>query len=231
MDRQNLRVKICGITQPEQGRAIAAAGATMLGFICVPQSPRFVTPAQIAQIVAALPTQQSTTTGGCDRVGVFVNASLDVIQETVTMAHLNGVQLHGNESIEFCQEVKRRLPSVELIKALRIRSAIDLAQADYYQAWVDTFLLDAYHPTLAGGTGQPLNWQDLQPFRPAIPWLLAGGLTPDNVLVALNQLQSAGIDLSSGVETSPGIKDMAKVAQLFQALNHIRLVDVIQKIG
>ncbi|MDX2242759.1 MAG: phosphoribosylanthranilate isomerase [Leptolyngbyaceae cyanobacterium bins.302] len=213
-----LIVKICGITQPEQGQAIAAAGATMLGFICVPASPRYVTPAQIAQIVDALPIDSRTGHATCDRVGVFVNASSDTIQTTVEIAHLNGVQLHGNESPEFCQQLRQQLPSIKLIKALRVRSADALQQASVYQDWVDLLLLDAYHPTLAGGTGKTLDWQSLRSFQPSIPWLLAGGLTPDNVSQALNVIHPTGIDLSSGVEQSPGVKDLTKVAQLFTTL-------------
>jgi len=218
---RKMRIKICGITQPEQGRAIATAGATMLGFICAPQSPRFVTPTRIADIVAALRIDNPTGQGLCDRVGVFVNADLEVIRETVAIANLSGVQLHGQESPQFCWQVKQALPTIELIKALRIRSQTDLAQANQYHACVDTLLLDAFHPTLAGGTGQTLNWQDLQQFSPPIPWLLAGGLTPDNIITALNQIQPTGIDLSSGVESSPGIKNLAKVTQLFQALSRV----------
>lgn len=218
MNRTAWRVKICGITQPSQGRAIAEAGAAMLGFICAPVSPRYVTPTQIAEIVAALPIAPQTGAIGCDRVGVFVNAPLATIQETVAIGHLNGVQLHGDESPDFCQTVKQALPEVEVIKALRIATAEALQVAVHYAAVVDTLLLDAYHPTLEGGTGKTLDWQTLQSFAPPVPWLLAGGLTPENVLTALQIVQPQGIDLSSGVERSPGDKELPKVIQLFQNL-------------
>jgi phosphoribosylanthranilate isomerase len=207
-----MKVKICGITQPEQGRAIAQLGATALGFICVPSSPRFVTAARIQTVVEALPSSE------IDRVGVFADASVEEIGRVVAIADLNLIQLHGNESPDFCTQLQAALPQISLIKALRIRGIADLSQADLYQACVASLLLDAYHPNLLGGTGKTLDWSNLQAFRPTCTWLLAGGITPDNITDALTQLQPDGIDLSSGVERSPGDKDLEKVARLFEAL-------------
>lgn len=193
-------------------------GATALGFICVPESPRYVTPDQIREIVTELLLIPDSSRL-ISRIGVFVNSSLDVIEQTVAIGQLTGMQLHGSESPEFCQQVRDRFPGIEIIKALRIKSATALDQATLYQNWVDTLLLDAYHPTLAGGTGQTLDWVSLQQFRPPCSWLLAGGLTPDNVLLALHQVHPDGIDLSSGVEDSPGNKNLAQVARLFDRLS------------
>ncbi|MGC1392812.1 MAG: phosphoribosylanthranilate isomerase, partial [Coleofasciculaceae cyanobacterium] len=111
-----------------------------------------------------------------------------------------------------------QMPEVEIIKALRVKTPECLNQAATYASYVDTLLLDAYHPQLLGGTGKTLDWTTLQQFRPSYPWLLAGGLTPDNILEALQGLQPQGIDLSSGVERSPGDKDLDKVALLFKNL-------------
>lgn len=190
----------------------------MLGVICVPNSPRYVNPQQISQVVGALPLDPHTGKFLCDRVGVFVNSSLDVIQTTVAIGRLSGVQLHGDESPEDCYKLKQQLPTLKFIKALRIKSAADLIQAEHYQSCVDLLLLDAYHPTIAGGTGKTLDWQSLQSFQPSIPWLLAGGLNPANITQALERVHPAGIDLSSGVEVAPGNKDLTKVNQLFTAL-------------
>ena len=212
-----LRVKICGLTIPEQGRSIAQLGATALGFICAPASPRYVSPEQIAAIVTALPVAASGLPNS-DCIGVFVNASLEAICQTVTVGQLNGVQLHGDESVEFCDQLRQRLPAIELIKALRIRTADALIQANAYAGWVDTLLLDTYDPTLPGGTGKTLDWSSLRQFQPDCPWFLAGGLTPDNVLDALRQAQPHGIDLSSGVEYTPGNKNLREVARLFGKL-------------
>lgn len=201
-----MRIKICGLTQAEQAVQIATMGASVLGFICVKQSPRYVSPDTIHTIVQALPP--------IDRFGVFANASLEEVKHTVNTGQLNGVQLHGQESLDYCQQIRTELPHVELIKALRIRHPNDLRQVEDYGPFVDTFLLDAYHPNQLGGTGHTLNWQELQTFQPPKPWFLAGGLRPDNVAQALSLLSPNGIDLSSGVEHAPGDKDLAKVAQL-----------------
>ncbi len=208
-----MRIKICGITKPEQGKAIAALGATTLGFICVDRSPRYVTPQQIASITEHLPSNVG-------RIGVFANAREQEIVSTVTEANLTGVQLHGDETHQFCQSLRKLLPNnIELIKALRIKNFDSLTNAQIYYDVVDTILLDAYHPQLLGGTGTTLNWQDLANFHPPLPWLLAGGLTPNNILEALDKVNPQGIDLSSGVERSPGDKDLDKVKQLFAKLD------------
>ena len=131
------------------------------------------------------------------------------------------MQLHGDESPEFCEQLRSFLPNIEIIKALRVKNAQALAQADIYANWVDTLLLDAYHPQQLGGTGKTLDWENLRQFQPKCPWFLAGGLTPDNVMEALNKVQPNGIDLSSGVERAPGDKDLVKVAQLFECLHRI----------
>jgi len=206
-----MRVKICGITKPEQGQAIAQKGATALGFVCVPASPRYVTPNQIGLIVDSL-------TISVDTIGVFANACVEDICATVAQARLNAIQLHGNESPEFCSQLRQCLPEIELIKALRVKTLEDLELADRYVSCVDTLLLDAYHPQMLGGTGKTLDWEKLAEFNPPLPWFLAGGLTPENIGEALKRLHPDGIDLSSGVERSPGDKDLDQVALLFQQI-------------
>ncbi|AZB71582.1 phosphoribosylanthranilate isomerase [Synechococcus elongatus] len=209
-----LRIKICGLRDPQQAVAIADLGATAIGFIAVEQSPRYVSPAQVAQLTQVLQATHPTV----DRVGVFANATQAELEAYVT-AGITSIQLHGSETPSDCQYWRDLFPEVEMIKALRIRSKADLALAEIFAECVDTLLLDAYHPQMLGGTGATLDWQSLQAFHPPRPWLLAGGLTPENVSEALFQLQPAGIDLSSGVERSPGNKDLTKVATLFAALS------------
>ncbi|GBE90377.1 phosphoribosylanthranilate isomerase [Nostoc cycadae] len=206
-----MRVKICGITQPKQAKAIASLGATALGFICVPTSPRYVTAMQIRATVTQLPDD-------IDKIGVFANAPIEEISQIVNDSGLTGVQLHGDETPEFCHQARQKIPNVEILKALRIRSFDHLEQASIYAQYVDTLLLDAYHPQQLGGTGQTLDWAMLEKFHPSSPWFLAGGLTPENILEALSQVKPNGIDLSSGVEIQPGDKDLHKVALLFERL-------------
>ena len=209
-----MRVKICGITKVEQGIAIARLGAQSLGFICVPASPRYVSPETIRLIVEQLPEN-------VDRIGVFANSTIDNICQVVAESNLTGVQLHGDETAEYCDRLREFLPKIEMIKALRVKTSETLNTAAVYATHVDTLLLDAYHPEQLGGTGKTLDWQMLAEFRPSCPWLLAGGLRPDNVLSAIASLSDnnfSGVDLSSGVEIAPGDKDLTKVAKLFEQL-------------
>jgi phosphoribosylanthranilate isomerase len=178
-----------------------------------------LTAQQIREIVDGLPE-------GVARVGVFMNADFEEMVETVQTAGLTSLQLHGNEDPEFCRELRSALPQIELIKAFRVRSG-DLAFIEAMTApynAVDWFLLDAYHPSQGGGTGQTLDWLAMPALSLPRPWFLAGGLRPDNVLTALGQVQPQGIDLSSGVEQSPGNKDMAAVQALFAALQGLTQV-------
>ncbi len=215
----NLRIKICGITNLEQGRAISKLGATALGFILVPSSPRYISPTQLAFIIPYLPDPvEAILPRNLKTIGVFADSSLEEISQIVRSTGLNAVQLHGQETPEYCRVLRQQLPTVELIKALRIRSAKDLENTISYETVVDTLLLDAYHPQLLGGTGHTLDWSMLQNFTPTCPWFLAGGLNPDNILEALSKLNPDGIDLSSGVELAPGNKDLSKVEKLFQQL-------------
>jgi len=207
-----MRVKICGITKIEQGQQIALLGANSLGFICVERSPRYITPQKIREIVDHLPTK-------VDKVGVFADHTQAEIISVVRTANLSAIQLHGNESPDFCAQLSKAIPkNIELIKAFRIKDRQSLGKTSKYQNTVDTLLLDAYHPQMLGGTGHTIDWQDLIQFRPVQPWLLAGGLTPENIKDALSNLKPNGIDLSSGVERAPGEKDLTKVAKLFDEL-------------
>jgi phosphoribosylanthranilate isomerase len=203
-----LYVKICGLTQLAQAQAIAEMGVSALGFMAVPSSPRFLPRDQMQALVANLPRT-------VDTVGVFMDQPLDTIVAYVEQVGLTAVQLHGQESPQTCADLMARLPSsIQLIKAFRLQNPAELTAISAYTAVVDRILIDAYHPTLAGGTGQTVNRIWLQDFPFPLPWLLAGGLKPETVAQALQQVNPDGIDLSSGVEISPGIKDLAKVRQL-----------------
>ncbi len=199
-------IKICGITKPEQGVALAELGVDGLGFVCVPSSPRYVDSEQIRVITYRLPST-------LDRVGVFLDASVQEITQVVRQSGLTGIQLHGNESPQFCYQLKSELPDIKVIKALNIKIKEALGQADFYSNWVDVILLDAYDPKLAGGTGKTIDWSMLEDFRPSCPWWLAGGLSTTNITEALHRTKPQGVDLSSGVERSPGDKDLDKVQQ------------------
>lgn len=232
------QLKICGLTRVDQALTITRLGATAIGFICVPSSPRWLEPDRIAVISRALiqAADQAADQGASqgddrprlppiDRVGVFANADLATIAATVAIGQLTIVQLHGDESPEFVAEVRSRLPDCAIWRALRVKSPETLDQAKAYVGLVEVILLDAYRPGVLGGTGATLDWQDLRDWRSPLAWYLAGGLTPENIGQAIDQLgdnQPTGFDLSSGVERSPGDKDLDRVASLIQVLNQHR---------
>jgi phosphoribosylanthranilate isomerase len=203
-------VKICGITKLNQALAIAQLGVDCLGYICVSSSPRFVTSEQVGAITEQLKDYKLTHTG------VFLDADIDQISKYVYIDNLNSIQLHGNESPEFCQQVKLKFPQLRLIKAFRVKNPQILDQIYAYTDYVDVVLLDAYDPKFAGGTGKTINWSILQNFRPSCDWWLAGGLSAQNVEMAIAQLKPDGIDVSSGVEKSPGNKDLNQVQDLIR---------------
>jgi phosphoribosylanthranilate isomerase len=210
-----MRVKICGITRLDQALEIAAQGATELGFICVRRSPRYLEPTGIKEIVKGLDTKVNT-------IGVWVNENPGEIIKIVSETNLTAVQLHGDETVEYCQKIRQKLPpKIELIKVIRVKNKEHLATINNYAHCLDTFLLDAYDPQIFGGTGHTINWENIRDFQFQKPWFLAGGLTADNIKEALLKLKPDGIDLSSGVEKSPGDKDLEKVKALFDKLREI----------
>ena len=215
-------VKICGITSVDQGSAIAQLGTNALGYICVKKSPRYIAPKNIAPIVATVSNEWPDV----QHFGVFANESLFSILDVVKKTKLTTVQLHGDETPATCNLLSDALKSsgltkVKIVKAFRIRGTEDLDAIASYEPYVDSLLLDAYHPDQLGGTGVKIDWRSLQDFSPKRPWFLAGGLTPDNVCQALENISPNGIDLSSGVERSPGDKDLEKVRQLFEQVRSI----------
>ena len=202
-----MRLKICGITNDQQAIEIVNLGIDTLGFICFAQSPRYITPSQIKNIISVLPPHIST-------VGVFVNEDVPKMVEIVQQTGLTAIQLHGEETINHCQQLREALPEIEMIKAFRYQNSQSLRTLEEYLPVIDTILLDAYQSGVYGGTGKQINWQQLKDFRPYRPWLLAGGLNPDNSIEALNTVSCDGLDISSGVEISPGNKDINKIALL-----------------
>lgn len=199
-----IKVKICGITRLTDGLAAAEAGAAAIGLVFYPKSPRYIEPKQAADLIAQLPPLLTV-------VGLFVNTPTQEINQIADFCRLDAIQLHGDESPEGCRGLNRRV-----IKALRIAQPGDLALAAAYP--VSALLLDAKVTGHYGGTGESFDWGMLTEFTPSRPWILAGGLTPENVGDALRRVRPYAVDLSSGVESAPGVKDPAKIRKFFAAM-------------
>jgi len=200
-------VKICGITREDDAQAAVSAGAHAIGFVFWPDSPRFVDPYRARAIRAGLPPFVTA-------VGVFVNQPLEYVSGVASLVRLGAVQLHGDESPEFASRL-----STPIMKALPLETVRDRDLA----AWPEetTVLLDVHDPIKRGGTGRTIDWDAAAAISLRRRIVLAGGLTPDNVAAAVGRVRPFGIDVSSGVEVSPGIKDHRRVRALFEALHGI----------
>ena len=192
------KVKICGITNLADAQVAVTAGADMLGFVFYDQSPRFISIPAAAEITRHLPPYVL-------RVGLFVNAGEPLIFSAIQACGLNLLQFHGDEPPEFCTQF-----GMMTIKAFRISDASSLQALPQYDT--DAYLLDAFTPGIRGGTGHRFNWDlAVQASEFGKPIFLAGGLTPENVGDAVVKVRPFAVDVSSGVESSPGKKDPAKV--------------------
>jgi phosphoribosylanthranilate isomerase len=212
------RVKICGMTRPEDADCAVRAGVDALGFIFYRKSPRHIAPEAARDIIARLPPL-------VDAVGVFVNEALPRIGEIVTFCGLNTIQLHGTETPDDCRELAAALPCCRLLKAFRIGSHSTADDIAPYEDCVNGYLLDTYHQTAVGGTGLAFDWRLITRLQLRRPFLLAGGLDSTNIRQALTQVAPYGIDANSGLEEAPGRKNhqqihafLAQVRRAEQAL-------------
>lgn len=208
------RVKICGLTRARDAALAVELGAWALGVIFAPESKRRVTPDQAAAVLAAAPA-------GIERIGVFVNEDPGEIIAAVRACSLTGVQLHGEESPADCERI-RSACGVAVIKALRVAGEADVERVVQFDT--DYILLDTYDPGRRGGTGQAFDWNlalALPDLTRSARLILSGGLDPGNVHRAVAQVAPFAVDVSSGVESAPGIKDREKMIQLFTALKEV----------
>ncbi len=205
-----VRTKVCGLIQPEDALAAVNAGADALGLVFYPPSPRFVTPKQAASILEQLPPFVVT-------VGLFVNPEPEWVEEVLKQVPLDLLQFHGDEPEVFCQAFGR-----PYIKALRMKPGFDPQQAVSQWPSARGFLLDTYTPGVPGGTGEAFDWQRFpsndSKANKAYSWILAGGLTPDNVTEAIRITHPYAVDVSGGVESSRGIKCPTKIHAFLKAV-------------
>jgi len=200
------RVKICGITRTEDAQLVIDAGVDAIGLVFYAKSPRFVTNTQAAEISQLIPAFVS-------RVALFKDAEKQMIKAVLQQVEIDLIQFHGSEPVDFCEQFDR-----PYIKALGMKTAerdVDylMASAEKYQS-AKALLLDAHAPGEAGGTGETFDWTSIATIKK--PVVLAGGLTVDNVKQAINIVHPFAVDVSSGVESSPGIKDKEKVTAFMQ---------------
>lgn len=205
-------VKICGITRLEDARYCAGAGADMIGFVQHPESPRYIAPESVRPMLAWL--------HGPESVGVFVNKTAEEVNRAVETAGFQWAQLHGHETPETCAAI-----GVPVIKAFRVLHDASPEQLrvlmEPYRDVARFFLLDTYHTSLWGGTGESFNWRLARELAGEFPLLISGGIAADNIAEALDTIRPLGVDLSSSVESAPGIKDFDKLGAFFDAFNRV----------
>ena len=199
------RIKICGITRPEDARTVARSGADAIGLVFYPPSPRAVTAQQAADIVAGLPPFVT-------RVALFVDETAEQIDHVLRTVAIDLIQFHGEETPEFCDQFNR-----PWMKALRVRPGVDIEAFCRRYVAASAILLDAWQEGVPGGTGRQFDWE-LAPRALGRPCVLAGGLNQENVGDAVMQLCPYAVDVSGGVESSPGIKDARKIAGFIAAV-------------
>jgi phosphoribosylanthranilate isomerase len=202
-----VKIKICGITNPEDAQAAVEAGADALGFVLYRKSPRYVEAEVVKRVVADLPPFVLP-------VGVFVNEEAATVRELMDACGLVLAQLHGDETAAYCESLGR-----PVLRAIRLRDRASLLGLGEYKgrARVRGFLLDAFAETARGGTGRMADWQLAAEAAKTVPVILAGGLTPENVGEAIRRVRPYGVDVSSGVEASPGRKDHDKIRAFVRA--------------
>lgn len=203
----SLSVKICGLSTEETIEAAIGAGAGLVGFVFYPPSPRAVTPEQAARLVRPVPSRVT-------KVGLFVDPDDALLDRTLTLAGLDMIQLHGLEPPERVAQIRERFRR-PVMKAIRVGTAADVEVAQRYLTVADRLLFDAQPPkradALPGGNGEPFDWSLLAGRAWPLPWMLSGGLAIGNITEAVRTTGAPAIDVSSGVETSPGIKDVGLI--------------------
>ena len=206
-----MRVKFCGITNPDDAAEAVRLGAWAIGLIHFHGSPRNVDPAVASEIAAAFRRK-------CEVVGVFVNPTLEEVTRAVEDEGLTMVQLNGAEGASFCAEVQRRT-GLKVAKAIHVASAADIHAAEAFRT--DFHLFDRRGKGMWGGTGESFDWELLRNHRSEVPAILAGGLRPGNVAEAIAVARPLAVDVASGVELEPGRKDHAAMTAFFEAANSV----------
>ncbi len=209
------RIKMCGITRKKDVKFALSQGIDALGFIFYEKSPRNVYPDFVKKVVKKLPPF-------VDGVGVFVDRDREEVEEIVEYCGLSHAQLHGKEDYKYCERVGRHASPCHVIKAFRVSESTKSSDFIPYSDVVHGFLLDSYSKGNAGGTGKTFDWDMVKQLDLNKPLILAGGLSPQNIEEAILIVKPFGVDVNSGVEIEPGIKDHSKLMEFVQ---RVRLAD------
>jgi len=202
-----VKIKICGITSKEDALKAVYYGAWAVGFVFHKKSPRYISPSRVKKIVEELPPFVSV-------VGVFVNLKEGAVRDICKFCHIHTMQFHGDETPAFCLRFK----DAKVIKAFRVDNAFNLEQIKRYK--VDAYLFDTYKENTYGGTGQSFNWNLLKSVKLEKPYILSGGLNSENIQQALQTLSPYAVDVSSGIENFPGVKNYTLMRTFCDLVNN-----------
>ena len=201
------KVKICGITNEKDALNAAKLGADYIGFNFYKKSPRYIDEKKAKEIINKIPAR-------IKKVGVFVNEDADAIIKISKNLGLDLIQLHGDETLQYCKKVKKQA-KIKIIKAFRIKDKKDVHKINHYKDHADYFMFDAYTEKLFGGTGKIFDWHLVNGIKK--PFFLSGGLNPENVFNAILISLPFAVDVASGVEKKPGKKDYNKIKKFIEA--------------
>ena len=208
-------VKICGITSIEQAVQVAELGTNAIGIISVNESPRYISPEKKKEIFKTLKDLYPNI----DRVSVVKDSPIDsIIKGFLGEPNENIIQLHGDEDIDYCQKLKQKVPNIFLWKAFRIKNKEDLDKIKPYENFVDAILLDSWNEETYGGSGKRIEQKYLEDISFSKPWWIAGGVSTEWIDAILKNIKPNGIDISSSIETAPGIKDLEKTKQIIKEI-------------
>ena len=215
MPKTNTLVKICGLTSEEQALQVAKLGANAIGIISVEESPRYI-PAEIKKKIFKSLESYSPN---IERVSVVKNCPIDsIIKNFLGNPSETIIQLHGDEDIDYCKKLKERIPNIGLWKAFRIKTAKDLDKIKPFEDFVDAVLLDSWNNETYGGSGKKIKSKYLKHLKFSKPWWLAGGISIEWIDEILTEIKPYGVDISSSIEISPGLKDIKKTENLIRFL-------------
>ncbi len=208
MDNSKTLIKICGITSIQQAVQVAELGTNAIGIISVDESPRYISPEKKKEIFKTLKDLYPNI----ERVSVVKNSSIDsIIENFLGEPNETIIQLHGDEDIDYCQKLKQKIPSIKLWKAFRIKNKKDIDKIKIYENFVDAVLLDSWNKETYGGSGKKIEQKYLEDLSFSKPWWLAGGVSKEWIDEITRKIKPNGIDISSSVEISPGIKDIGEI--------------------